>query len=65
MIPFNNTIDTFELRGDHLKDLFEHAVYGSWRENKFKGQWLTQVAGKNIKCRNFFLIQIKKCCFVY
>lgn len=45
VLPFDNTIDTFELRGDHLRTVFEHAVDASWRENTFIGKWLLQVSG--------------------
>lgn len=43
-IPFENSIDTFDLRGEHLKALFEHAVDDSWGET-FESKWLTQVSG--------------------
>lgn len=48
LFPFENTIDTFELRGDHLKQLFEHAVEESWRPDEFIGKWLVQVSGMRV-----------------
>lgn len=48
VLPFDNTVDTFELRGDHLRAVFEHAVDASWRENSFIGKWLIQVSGLRV-----------------
>lgn len=48
ILPFGNTIDTFELRGDHLMEILEHAVDESWRNNTFIGKWLLQVSGLRI-----------------
>lgn len=48
ILPFDNTIDTFELRGDHIRAVFEHAVDASWRENTFIGKWLIQVSGLRV-----------------
>lgn len=44
-VPFENSIDTFDLRGDHLKELFEYAVKGSWQTTVFDGKFFTQVSG--------------------
>lgn len=30
-MPFENSVDVFELRGDHLKEVFEHAAEGEWQ----------------------------------
>lgn len=27
-IPFENSVDVFDIRGDHLKEAFEHAAIG-------------------------------------
>lgn len=48
ILPFDNTVDTFELRGDHLRAVFEHAVDASWRESSFIGKWLIQVSGLRV-----------------
>lgn len=48
LFPFDNTIDSFELRGDHLKEVFEHAVEESWKPDKFVGKWLIQVSGVQV-----------------
>lgn len=44
-LPFEHTIDIFELRGDHLIEVFEHAVEGEWSSDKYDPLYLTQVAG--------------------
>lgn len=51
-VPFENSIDTFDLRGDHLKDLFEYAVKGSWQTTVFDGKFFTQVSGMTILLEN-------------
>lgn len=56
MIPFENSIDTFDLRGDHLKTVFEHAVKHSWSSSVFDGKYFIQVSGKIISLTQ---IQIK------
>lgn len=48
VLPFENTVDTFELRGQHLHALFEHAVDASWRDDTFIGKWLLQVSGVRV-----------------
>lgn len=48
MIPFENSIDTFDLRGDHLKTVFECAVKHSWSTTVFDGKYFIQVSGKII-----------------
>lgn len=48
VLPFENTIDSFELRGRHLHALFEHAVDASWRDDTFIGKWLLQVSGVRV-----------------
>lgn len=63
-VPFENSIDTFQLRGDHLKDLFEYAVKGSWQSTVFDGQFFIQVSGKIITFDFIYLVTILKCKFI-
>lgn len=45
-IPFENSIDTFELPGKYLKDLFERAVEVAWQnKDQLDMTFLTQVSG--------------------
>lgn len=48
MLPFDNSLDLFQLRGDHLKELFEHSVAESWTSGKFVGKWLMQISGARV-----------------
>lgn len=48
LLPFENTVDSFELRGNYLKELFEHAVDESWSNDTFIGKWLIQVSGARV-----------------
>lgn len=48
ILPFENTVDSFELRGDYLMELFEHAVTESWSDETFIGKWLIQVSGARV-----------------
>lgn len=45
-IPFENSIDTFDMRGDHLKDVFEFAVTGSANLANWTGARFLQISGK-------------------
>ncbi|XP_055294825.1 apyrase-like [Sitodiplosis mosellana] len=47
-VPFENSIDTFELQGEHLKTLFEYVVKGSWQTTEFDGKYFTQVSGMRV-----------------
>lgn len=49
ILPFHNSLDLFELRGDHLKELFEHSVSESWKPDTFIGKWLMQISGAHVK----------------
>lgn len=49
ILPFDNSLDLFELRGDHLKELFEHSVSESWNPDTFVGKWLMQISGARVK----------------
>lgn len=49
LLPFDNSLDLFELRGDHLKELFEHSVSESWNPDTFVGKWLMQISGARVK----------------
>lgn len=44
-IPFGNTLDILQLRGDVLRDVFEHSVSRSFDENEFIGISFLQVSG--------------------
>lgn len=48
ILPFENSLDLFELRGDHLKELFEHSVSESWNPDTFVGKWLMQISGARV-----------------
>jgi hypothetical protein len=41
-IPFENTLDTFELTGDKLQELLEYSVSRSWEEDYFRGMYFLQ-----------------------
>ena len=43
-IPFENSIDVFDIRGDHLKEIFEHAVARESEPQMFLG--FLQVSGR-------------------
>lgn len=45
-IPFENSIDTFDMRGDHLKEVFEFAVTGSMNLANWIGPRFLQISGK-------------------
>lgn len=71
-VPFENSIDTFDLRGDHLRTLFEHAVKGSWQTTTFDGKFFTQVSGNLLILFAKFIIKpyhaftmILCCCFYF
>lgn len=48
-MPFENPIGIFELRGDHLKEVFEHAAEGVWQSEinywKAKPKFFLQTSG--------------------
>lgn len=44
-MPFGNSVDTFELRGDRLKDVFERAVKDEPKETKVFPKFVVQVSG--------------------
>lgn len=46
--PFENTVDTVELRGDHLLEVLEYAATKSWDEDRFNGAHLVQVSGMRL-----------------
>lgn len=47
-LPFGNTFDILELNGSTLKDIFEHSVSRSWREDEFIGPHMLQISGMEI-----------------
>lgn len=52
-VPFENSVDTLELRGDHLFEMLEYSVTKSWDDDRFNGANMVQFSGMN-----FFLIEI-------
>lgn len=46
-IPFENTVDTVDLRGNHLKKLLEYSVSESWRPDQFNGKFMIHVSGEH------------------
>lgn len=44
-MPFGNSVDTFELRGDHLKEVFERAVRDEIKVPKVFPKFIVQVSG--------------------
>lgn len=50
-MPFENSIDVFDLRGDHLINVFEHAAEGKWQSHKqyweTKPKFFIQTSGEN------------------
>lgn len=48
-MPFGNSVDTFELRGDHLKEVFERAVKDELKETKVFPKFIVQVSGKRLR----------------
>lgn len=45
LLPFENTLDVLELRGETLYEVFEHSVSRSYVENEFIGIHMLQVSG--------------------
>lgn len=45
-MPFGNSVDTFELRGDHLEDAFERAVRDEMKPPKVFPKFIVQVSGR-------------------
>lgn len=46
--PFENTVDTVELRGDHLVEVLEYAATKSWDADRFNGAHVVQVSGMRL-----------------
>lgn len=44
-MPFGNSVDTFDLRGDRLKDVFERAVKDEPKATKVFPKFVVQVSG--------------------
>lgn len=45
-MPFGNSVDTFELRGDHLKEVFERAVKDGAKTSKVPKKFDLHVSGQ-------------------
>lgn len=45
-MPFGNSVDTFEIRGDYLKELFERAVRDELKVTKVFPKFIVQISGK-------------------
>lgn len=46
-MPFENTVDTLDLRGNVLRDVLEHSVSASYDADRFNGKFMCHVAGKS------------------
>lgn len=47
-IPFENTVDTVELSGEHLLETLEYSASKSWSEDHFDGSHLVHVSGMRL-----------------
>lgn len=45
-MPFGNSVATFEIRGDHLKEVFERAVKDEPKVPKVFPKFVVQVSGE-------------------
>lgn len=45
-IPFANTIDLIDLKGQYLKEALEYSVSVSWNPNVFIPKYMLQLSGK-------------------
>lgn len=65
-MPFENSVDVFDLRGDHLKEVFEHAAEGEWHLEKHdwaeKPKFFIQTSGNksNIEKLFHFILSTQK-----
>ncbi|XP_053674378.1 apyrase-like [Anopheles nili] len=48
VLPFENALVCFDMRGDHLIDLMEYSVEKSWDEDRFNGANMLQVSGLRV-----------------
>lgn len=57
-IPFENTVDSIDLRGNVLKDVLEYGVSQSWDNDKFNAKYLCHVSGNRrlIRKMHFWII---------
>lgn len=44
-LPFDNSMDLLDLRGDHLRETFEYGVSRSWNPDVFSAAYMIHVAG--------------------
>lgn len=45
-IPFESSVDTFDMRGDHLREVFEFAVTGTTNPEEWISPRFLQISGK-------------------
>uniref|UniRef100_A0AAG5D3W3 Apyrase n=1 Tax=Anopheles atroparvus TaxID=41427 RepID=A0AAG5D3W3_ANOAO len=48
VLPFENALVCFDMRGDHLIELLEYSVEKSWDEDRFNGANMLQVSGLRV-----------------
>ncbi|ETN67025.1 5' nucleotidase [Anopheles darlingi] len=48
VLPFENGLVCFEMRGDHLIELLEYSVEKSWDDDRFNGANMLQVSGLHV-----------------
>uniref|UniRef100_A0A182JP57 Apyrase n=1 Tax=Anopheles christyi TaxID=43041 RepID=A0A182JP57_9DIPT len=48
VLPFENALVCFDMRGDHLIELMEYSVEKSWDEDRFNGANMLQVSGLRV-----------------
>lgn len=48
LLPFNDKIQTFELKGMYVMEALERSVSDAWAYDPFKGPWLLQVSGLKV-----------------
>ncbi|CAG5022764.1 unnamed protein product [Parnassius apollo] len=49
LLPFNDRIETFELQGKYVREALERSVSDAWAYSPFKGPWVLQVSGLQVK----------------
>uniref|UniRef100_A0A9I3EHZ0 Apyrase n=1 Tax=Anopheles dirus TaxID=7168 RepID=A0A9I3EHZ0_9DIPT len=48
VLPFENALVCYDMRGDHLIELMEYSVEKSWDEDRFNGANMLQVSGLRV-----------------
>lgn len=55
LLPFNDKIQSFELRGSAILKALERGVSSAWELKPFKGPYVLQVSGNPIVNINYYL----------